>query len=229
MPGPIHDGLLALLTQFPTLHRCRAWTMVLSHDADVRRQARELFEDEPELCPLIVEPDLIPPIVNFSEARRRPDVAILSAVMHAQSELGVACARAAHVALDELPKEFRQCYLNLLNACLTEEQKLETQQSLPSPIQRLPDEIESELCPMERASYWYQLELRKLQEREVGRQESRQAVLATLWDTLTQRNIDLDPDSRARLEQCNDVGLLLRILVRAAPRQTWLDLQTISR
>ncbi len=97
---------------------------------------------------------------------------------------------------------------------------MDTPQPLPSPIQRLPDEIERQLSQMERSSVWYALELRELQALE----RARQTVLATLWDTLAQRNVHLDPDSRARLEQCGDIGLLLRLLVRAATATSAADL-----
>jgi hypothetical protein len=123
-------------------HRCRGWTLVLSPEADVRRRARELFEHEPELEPLIVEPDLIPQIVDFSQARREPELAILSAVMHARSEAAVACGRAALVALLAVPRDHQQCYLDLVSACLTEEQMAEA-------AQQLPPEVEVELSKME--------------------------------------------------------------------------------
>ena len=100
---------------------------------------------------------------------------------------------------------------------------MDTPQPLPSPIQRLPDEIERHLSKMERSSVWYALELRELQALERARQEHRATVLATLLDTLAQRNVALDPDSLARLEQCDDVELL-RILVRAATATSAADL-----
>ena len=130
-----------------------------------------------------------------------------------------------------MPYWNRKCYLDLINACVPEEEMFDATEPLtsPPPLQRLPDEIESQLSPQERKSVWYTLKLREVQAHEDGRQAGRQealaTMLATLWDTLAQRNIDLDAQHRARLEQCRDAALLLRLLVRAATATSVADLQ----
>jgi hypothetical protein len=208
-------------------HRCRGWTLVISTEADVRRRARELFEHEPELVPLIVEPDLIPQIVDFSQARREPELAILSAVMHARSETAVACGRAAMVAVFAVPREHQQCYLDLVSACLTEDQMAEA-------AQQLPPEVEYELSQMELESYAYakgRKDGRKTgveEGREEGTREALQAactaLLARLCATLTERGIELDWAARARLDRCQDLEQLSIWLVRAATATSADDL-----
>jgi hypothetical protein len=196
-------------------HRCRGWVLVLSPEANVRRRAREMFEHEPELCPLIVEPDLIPQIVDFAQARAQPELTILSAVMHAQSSVAVACGRAALVALLAVPRGSRQCYLDLVSACLTEEQMAEA-------AQQLPPEEEMELSEMELRSAWYARRVRIGQQAAI--EEACKVMLATLTDTLTQRGIELDTLSRERIEQCQDVAQLSRWLVRAATASSVAEL-----
>jgi hypothetical protein len=235
-----HDGLKLISwviyrAGVRSRHRCRGWTLVVSPEADVRQRARELFEHEPELGPLIVEPDLIPQIVNFSQARQEPEMTILSAVMHARSEAAVACGRAALVALLAVPRENQQCYLDLVSACLTEDQMAEAAQQLPT-------EVEIELSKMELESYAYAKGLRLGREagveegrkegRKEGRTEGRKegrtegsrealqaacaAVVARLRTTLAQRGIELDPASRSRIDRCLDLDQLSVWLVRAA-------------
>jgi hypothetical protein len=204
-------------------HRCRAWTLVLSPEPDVRRRAREMFEHEPELCPLIVEPDLIPKIIDFSQARHQPELTLLSAVMHARSDIAVACGRAALVALLAVPPELRQCYLDMLSATLTEEQMSEA-------AKQVPPEVEIELSPLELGSYAYTRGVREGREagvqegREEGVQEGREVLLTTLHATLVSRGIELDQLSHARVEQCQDLGQLSRWLVRAATANCAADL-----
>jgi hypothetical protein len=196
-------------------HRCRGWTLVVSSEPEVRQRARELFEQEPELEPLIVEPDLIPQIVDFSQARREPELTILSAVMHARSETAVACGRAALVALLEVPRENQQCYLDLVSACLTEDQMAEA-------AEQLPPEVEIELSKMELESYAYAKGLRR--GREAGVEEGRSALVTRLRATLAQRGIELDLASRARVERCQDLEQLSLWLVRAATATSTNDL-----
>ncbi len=220
-------------------HRCRGWTMVLAPDADVRSRARQLFEFEPELTPLIVEPSMIPQIVDFERARRHPELTILSAVMHARSDAAVACGRAALVAVAAVPLEHRQCYLDLVSTCLTEEQMAEA-------AQQLPPEEEIELTQMELESYAYAKGLRKGREagveegrkagreegrkagreegRKVARDEARTAMLTTLHALLAQRGIALDPVSRERIEASTDLSQLSQWLLRAATASSATDL-----
>jgi flagellar biosynthesis/type III secretory pathway protein FliH len=201
--------------------------LVVSSEPEVRQRARELFEQEPELEPLIVEPDLIPQIVDFSQARREPELTILSAVMHARSETAVACGRAALVALLAVPRENQQCYLDLVSACLTEDQMAEA-------AEQLPPEVEIELSKMELESYAYAKGLRRGREagveegRKEGNREALQAACAALVTrlraTLAQRGIELDLASRARVERCQDLEQLSLWLVRAATATSTNDL-----
>jgi flagellar biosynthesis/type III secretory pathway protein FliH len=147
--------------------------------------------------------------------------------MHARSETAVACGRAALVALLEVPPETRQCYLDLVSACLTEDQMAEA-------AQQLPPEAEVELSKMELESYSYTRGLRL--GREAGVEEGRKAgsrqtlqaacaaILATLHATLAQRGVELDAESRTRVEQCKDFSQLSQWLVRAATANSAADL-----
>jgi hypothetical protein len=228
-------------------HHCRGWTLVLSPEADVRERAKTLFEHEPELRPLIVEPDLIPQIVDFSQACQEPELTILSAVMHSRSEDAVVCARAALVALFAVPRETRQCYLDLVSASLTEDQMAEA-------AQQLPPEVEVELSKMELESYAYTQGLRlgrdagveegrkagREEGRRAGREEGRRAgreegsqqtlqaaraaILATMHTTLAQNGIVLDETSRSRIERCQDLEQLSQWLVRAVTARSATEL-----
>ncbi len=195
-------------------HRCRGWTLVLSPDPDVRERARQIFEFEPELLPLIVEPDMIPQIVDLEQARREPQLTILSAFMHSRSDAALACGRAALAAVLAISPEHRPCYLDLVSHLLTEDQMAEA-------AQQYPRYAEHELSKMERESYAY---AKVRQGREEAREEDREEVRAALLRTLAGRGVELDETSRAQIEQCKDLRQLAQLLVRAATASSAADL-----
>jgi hypothetical protein len=183
-------------------HRCRAWTLVVSPDPEVRERGRALFELEPELCPLILEPKMIPAIVDFDQARRRPDLAILAAVMHADTSVGVASARAALLAMRSLSRSQRQCYLPLVGASLTEEQMSEL-------AKQLPEEVVEEFSAFERRGAWF---TRAHQE---GLHDACRELAASLKSALAERGISLSEMQLARVDACEDLRQLSAWLLRA--------------
>lgn len=133
------------------LFTCRGWTMVFAPDEDVRRYYERLFADEPRACPWLVDPSLLPPIVETRQAARDVAKALLTVVFRARLIHAVACARAAIEALrnSTLDREDRRVYTQLVRASLKDDQ-----------LRRLPKEIlqwddDWEMGPMELTSAYY--------------------------------------------------------------------------
>ena len=190
-------------------HMCRAWTLVISPDPTVRRRARELFEHEPELCPLILEPEMIPVIDEIPAALGHPGMTILSAVMHAFTPLALAAARMAMAALSEVPAEHRRCFRDLVCNSLSEEQM--SQLEATNPFTKTYDDYE--LSAFEKRGWQYTRGVRE------GREEGRQQVCGTLAETLLAqlqgRGFTLEPSDRSRILACTDPAVLSRWLLRA--------------
>jgi hypothetical protein len=196
-------------------HRCRGWTLVLCLDSKVRERGRALFDAEPELCPLFITPEMIPPIVNVFEARRNPGMAILAAVVHARTEAAVASARAALMVVARLPRWERECYQALVTACLTEEQMSEVTRELPK-------DAVPKLSAFEREGWGFTWGRREGLEEglEQGREEARREVFHSLAEmllaTLARRGVELSARQRSRVSTCEDLECLSRWLMRAA-------------
>lgn len=188
-------------------HRCRAWTLVVSPEPGVRARARAMYLHDPELRPLIVEPEMIPPIVEISAALAKPYETILAAVFHAKGPLGVACGRAAMAALNEVPANERLTYLRLLENCFTKEQMMEIKIDWDDLPKCSPDYVLSEF-EKQGASYNF------------GLDDGREQVCATLADTLLsaleERGLELRRRHRRLISTCTDPNVLSRWLLRAS-------------
>ncbi|PRP97888.1 hypothetical protein ENSA5_31210 [Enhygromyxa salina] len=182
--------------------RCRGWTIVFAPDADVRRRAQNMFAAEPRASPWFVEPHMLPPIHDVEQAAKDIDRAVLTAVFHARSELGVACIRATLEAMRKVAHKHRRVYGDLMRAMMTEEQL----EQIPERLFEIDDE--APLGPMELTGAYY------VRGHREGREEGRCAEARKLiLRVLERRSVALDEDQRHRIETASDLSTL----------ETWLD------
>jgi hypothetical protein len=189
------------------LFNCRGWTMVFAPDPVIRGNAQNMFVKEPRASPWFVDPDMLPPITQTQVALDNVHKAVLTAVFHAQSSEGLACARATLEALQQssLASEERRIYHRLVTANLTDEQI----NQIPQEILDI-DEVDP-LGPMELTGAYYVRGHREGHEK--GHQEGREEglLLASrqfLRRVLQRRELEVDDDHRERIEACKDLTLL---------------------
>jgi hypothetical protein len=210
-------------------HECAAWSLIVCVDPVVRRWLeRQLFPRRPELAPLYVRPEALPPIVDPGRARESIAHATAAAAFHARGPQGVASARATLQALLDLDLDKRESYISLISACLPEDRMKQVAQELPA-------NYRDQLFPMERESAPYihgREEGRKAgrkEGRKAGRKEGRKAgrkegrkegrveqARRTLFIILSARSLELTPAQRARIADCNDLEQLTRWTTQAA-------------
>jgi len=103
-------------------HGCPSCVLVVTPDAKVARWASEPFSFglSNTYTPLVIGPGQVPLISDSEEAKKRPYLAILSAVAHGQDsvEQAVAAANAAREAIVPLPND--DVYFDLIKATLSE-------------------------------------------------------------------------------------------------------------
>lgn len=196
-------------------HRCPAWTLVVTPEPRIRARLRAMYMQEPELCPLFVEPELIPPIVEISQALANPYETILAAVMHAKSEQGLACGRAAVAALNAVPDDEYQTYHDLLTNVFTKEQMMKIEIDWDDMPKCSPDYVLSDLEKQGASYNW-------------GLDDGLEKACATFRDTLLaaidERGLELRRRHRRLISTCTDPSLLSRWLLRVGTVESAAEL-----
>lgn len=183
------------------LFLCRGWTLVFAPDADVRANAQNMFETEPRASPWFVVPEMLPPIIDAEQSAKDIDRSVLTAVFHARSPIGVACARATLEALKRVAHPYRKMYRSLVTAALKQEQ-----------VERLPRELvewddTEPLGPMELTGAYYVRGHGEglTQGREQGREQGWAQAIEAVCGLL---DIPFGPSERARVEALDAGGLV---------------------
>lgn len=163
------------------------------------------------LTPRVLGPGYFPE-VGGAEARRAPELAVLSAIAHARTPRGPDQALAAIAAIHGLDDELRPIYYDLIAA------------ALPTAARR---ELEAMAL---NGRYEYQSDFAKrfiAEGREKGREEGlREGRAALLLEALEHRGFDIDASQRARLEEASAATLkrwMLRLLDGADPESIFTD------
>jgi hypothetical protein len=113
---------LYLLAQEAML-RCPCYLLVVTPFADVARWASRpivLAQPGSQVTPMVLGPDSIPMVVDAEEARRAPELAVLSATVHGRGERAVEVAPAALGAAAGLDDDRVTLYDDLVWAALSE-------------------------------------------------------------------------------------------------------------
>ncbi|WP_044252490.1 hypothetical protein [Chondromyces apiculatus] len=121
---------LVYLTGVHARYRCPTLLMVVTTSPEVAAWcARPIETGHPGfvLEPLVLGPKQVPVVRDVEEVLARPEMAVLSALMHGKSDAGGAIARsflgAAHGLVDKLGEDRATQYLDLVLLSLNEETK----------------------------------------------------------------------------------------------------------
>src|SRR5262249_21368382 len=104
-------------------YRCPAGLLVVAPDPDIAAWCAEPIETGIPgfvLRPPVLGREAVPVVTDPAEAVRRPELAVLSAMAHGQSELGEAVRKAAMPAIRGLDDERARFYGDLVLHCLND-------------------------------------------------------------------------------------------------------------
>jgi hypothetical protein len=215
---------------------CHTWAMLFSPKRAVLVWAqRELYPRRPELAPLVITPDLIPPITNLQHALSDMARAVLSVVLHGQGPDAVACASVAIQAIFELAPRDHERYLQLVQTSVSKE-------DMQAVRCQLGPEARESLSEWERESSLYQNGLERGLEQglerglERGREQglerglergrgqaleqARAVLCATLLELLRARGVEPNASTIERVRSCVALDQLQAWIVRAGTIST---------
>jgi hypothetical protein len=189
--------------------RCPTVLLVICVKASVAKwcaQPIDLGHPGWVLYPLVAGPDRVPPIADADQAKREPELAVLSAVAHGNHPDHEKIMHALLTALASVDPERAALYNDIVFA------------ALPSAARRSLEEL------MASRTYEYQSEfVRKFifQGRAEGQaQEEARAIV----EVLDARGFDVPDDVRARIAECSDLDRLRLWLRRAVTINAVADL-----
>jgi len=160
--------------------------------------------------PLVLGPSLVPVVTSNEQARREPELSVLSALVHGKKrrlKVGRPAARAA--LSSDLPDERRALYLDLILSALRAEDRATL-------------EIEMDLSSYRFKSETFKRLLAKDVEEGIAKvkvEREARAVLAVL----SARKIPVSDDVRAKILACDDLAVLEYWLQRAATASSTED------
>src|SRR5690606_2634383 len=90
-----------------------------------------MFEDEPELRPLVITPSMVPVVLDLDQAIDNYAMAVLAACMHASGPDAGRCATVAVKALLAVAPEDYGRYIQLIQASVGDEVMQHVREQLP--------------------------------------------------------------------------------------------------
>jgi hypothetical protein len=175
-------------------HRCPFVVIVVTPDPATATWAARTVDigGGVQFWPLVVGPEGIPKVTDHAQARREPQLAVLSVMAHGQGdvEIAVAIASAAATAISQLPDDQRLLYSLLIEANL-------------SAAARKAIEMHPRL-----EKFLSETQLRQLERtRAEGRAEGEATALLRI---LARRGFELTPEQRRHIAECTDLAVLER-------------------
>jgi hypothetical protein len=204
------------LTSLRSRVSCPTALLVVAPEAGVARwcaQPIELGHPDFVLKPLVMGPNAIPVILDEEEARKDPELAVLSAMAHGHEEVGAAIAQTVLAAVGGLDAERVRLYVDLAMSSLSEAAR----SALEELMQRGTYEYQSEFA----RKYVAQGREEGLQSglqrgREEGREEGRhEGERAALFEVLAARGLEVDTETRQRILACTELMQLKAWLRKA--------------
>ncbi|WP_437991362.1 hypothetical protein [Sorangium sp. So ce145] len=192
------------VTQTRARHRCPTGLLVVTINAAMARwSARPIDTGHPgwALTPLVLGPQGVPVVTDAEQAKAAPEVAVLSAMAHGQSEAAEAIGVAFLAAADELDEERRAVYGDLVLSSLNAAARRKLEAMMKSGYQ-----FQSEFARS------YVAKGREEGIREGTLKTKAQAVLAIL----EARGIEVPAEVRERVLASTDIDELDRWIRRAA-------------
>jgi hypothetical protein len=220
------------LTGLRRRYHCDAMLLVVAPSQRVARwAARPIRLGHPHfiLWPLVVGPDLIPRMTDLDEARRAPELAILSGIAHAEDEK---VRIAAFMAVNEIAGEdmdLASMYADLILAEVPEKLRKTAEAELLSHAVEYQSEFALRYFNQGVAEGVAQGVARGIAEgvargmaegvaegKALGESESVLAVLSA-------RGVRVTPEAEARIRACHDTDELGKWLARAATAESISD------
>ncbi len=177
-------------------HRRPTCVMVVAPDADVAGWAAQPIETgQPgsPFTPLVLGPDAVPWVTDVEEARRAPELAVLSAQAHGKDIRAVEVAVAALAAASGLDDERAMLYCDLVYMAVSEAAREKLEELMQSGL------------------YEYQSEFAKRYLAKGKAEEAARAVLAVF----EARGMKVSDDVRGRIAACEEIDTLERWHKRA--------------
>jgi hypothetical protein len=195
-----------------TRHGCDTTLVVVTPSATVARWARTpltLGHPGATMTPVVLGPEEVPVVTDEARAVEAPELAVLSAIVHGDTEAGLAVGRAALAGVRALDDDHARLYTDIV-------------------FKRVGAEVRAALEGlMGIETYEYQSEFARryvAKGREEGRQEGRQEGRAeAVLTVLDARGVALTADERAQVLACADVSTLDAWLRRAVMAKTAED------
>ncbi|MBI4613178.1 MAG: hypothetical protein HY720_06165 [Planctomycetes bacterium] len=191
------------VTSLRARHGCDCLLLVVAVDPDVAAwAARPIRTGHPgfDLVPLVIGPSAIPRVTEPVEARRNPELAILSALAHGNDEDGLEIVTAAVEAALPLPRERGIAYADVVVSSL----ESRSREILEAMVKTKDYEPQSKFVK-------YILEWEAKGKAE-GRAEGKAEDIVTV---LQARGLSVSEDVRARILACRDLPTLESWLARA--------------
>jgi len=182
-------------------YRCPTMLVVLAPDPRVARWSAEPIDldghNNSVMRPTVIGPELIPVVVDPSEAERRPALSVLSAIAHGKTAHALDIGRAALHAAGTLDESDSKLYADLVL------HHLDT-------VARQALERERMALKLKNKYEYQSPTVRRILAEGEARGEARgrtQGKLETLQVLLEARGLRLDDATRARLRTCDADGL----------------------
>ena len=201
---PVYLGVVRRRFLVPSL------LLVITPSASVARWAKQpiALGGATVLVPCVIGPDETPRVTDLAEARRHPELAILSARMHGAAPDGEPVLRAALEALTVVDPELARVYIRFIDDTLPRDRP-----SCWKGPAMLRDEFKHVTLP-KHFQQWVDLGERrgKAEGKAEGRAEGKaEALLAVL----AARGVPVDDAARARIHACTNPVTLDRWIARA--------------
>jgi hypothetical protein len=180
-------------------HRCPTCVMVVTPDAHIATWAARPIAMGPgtSFVPLVLGPSAVPWVTDAEEARRAPELAVLSAQAHGTQARGLEVAMAALAAASGLDEERATLYYDLVYLALSEA----TRSELEKLMQSRPYEYHSEFARKHIA---------------IGRTEGKaEGIAEAILGVFDARAMAIPAEIRQRIEACEDLDALRRWHKRA--------------
>ncbi|WP_437482679.1 hypothetical protein WME75_41340 [Sorangium sp. So ce1014] len=204
------------VTQTRARHRCSTWLLIVTIDAEIARWcSRPINAGHPglTLTPLVLGPAGVPVVTDAEQAKAAPEVVVLSAMAHGQSEAGEAIGVAFLGAAAGLDEERRAVYGDLVLSSLNGAARRTLEAMMKSGY-----EFQSEFARSYAAKGRKEgMEKGRKEGMEKGREQGilegkAQAVLAVL----EARGLEVPAEVRERVLASTDLAELDRWIRRAA-------------
>ena len=200
---------------------CPTCLLVVANDETTAERAREPIVLGPGtvMTPLVLGPASVPVVIDVEQAKRDPELAVLSAIAHGKDEPAVAIdlARVAFAACQLLDAERAMLYLDLVNASLGEIARI----ALEGLMDIKDYEFQGPYFRKKLADREAHVAAKALAEgtakglAEGTAKGTAQGVTRSILKLLAVRGVTLSADEEQRISSCTDVATLERWLEQA--------------